>query len=81
MVFSIKSGGCNGFNYELTPTNSPPNKIDEVLKEHHVYVCGKSAMYLIGTEIDWKKDIMGQYFHFENPLAQTKCGCGTSFNL
>ena len=23
---------------------------------------------------------MGQSFHFDNPMAQSKCGCGTSFN-
>ena len=27
-------------------------------------------MYLLGTEIDWE----------ENPLAEIKCGCGTSFS-
>lgn len=81
MFFSIKAGGCNGFNYELIPTNTPPTKTDEVFHDHNLYVCGKSIMYLIGTEIDWKKTIMGEYFHFENPLAKTKCGCGTSFNL
>ena len=26
------------------------------------------------TNIDWKEDIMGQSFHFDNPMAQSKCG-------
>ena len=37
-------------------------------------------MHILGTEIDWKEDIMGQGFVFDNPMAQAKCGCGTSFS-
>ena len=37
-------------------------------------------MPILGTKIDWKEDIMGESFHFDNPMAQSKCGCGTSFN-
>jgi len=80
-MLSVKSGGCNGFNYQLTPTDTPPNKFDHVLSKNKLYICGKSSLFLIGTEIDWKSDIMGEYFHFENPLAKTKCGCGTSFDV
>ena len=29
---------------------------------------------------DWKEDIMGRGFEFENPLAQASCGCGVSFS-
>ena len=36
-------------------------------------------MHVWGTTIDWRKDIMGETFHFENPEAVSKCGCGTSF--
>ena len=39
-----------------------------------------SLIHLLGTEIDWKKDIMGESFHFNNPMAKSKCGCGTSFS-
>ena len=45
-----------------------------------IQICKKSLMYVIGTEIDWKKDIMGETFTFSNPLAKSSCGCGSSFN-
>ena len=79
---SLKSGGCNGFEYKLEPTTQLLNKKDELFtdKNVNVHVCGKSLLYLLGTEIDWKKDIMGETFVFDNPNAQTTCGCGTSFN-
>lgn len=80
--FYVKGGGCNGFNYKLKPTDDKPNKLDEIVKieDFEIHVCNNSIMHLLGTKIDWKEDIMGQGFHFENPMAQSKCGCGTSFS-
>ena len=95
ILFSIKGGGCNGYTYKLKPTNEDPNKLDEIvcLKNNisslpdkidtpleNIQVCGHSLMHLLGTTIDWKKDIMGETFHFTNPMATSSCGCGTSFN-
>ena len=82
VLFYVKGGGCNGFNYNLKPTNSLPEKTDEivVIDNVEIRVCITSAIHLLGTHIDWKEDIMGQGFHFENPMAQSKCGCGTSFS-
>ena len=80
--FYVKSGGCNGFNYQLKPTNKLSYKSDEIVKLSglEIHVCSMSVMHLLGTNVDWKQDIMGQGFHFENPMAQSKCGCGTSFS-
>ena len=82
ILFSIKSGGCNGFEYELTPTNEKLKDGDEIHNENDItlHICGKSIMHILGTHIDWKKDIMGESFKFENPVAKQSCGCGTSFN-
>jgi Fe-S cluster assembly iron-binding protein IscA len=38
-------------------------------------------MHLLGTEIDWKKTVMGKSFHFTNANAIANCGCGTSFSV
>ena len=81
---SVKSGGCNGFQYKFDPTNDPLDKNDELYTDPSerlsIYVCGTSLLHLLGTEIDWKRDIMGEAFHFNNPKAIQQCGCGTSFN-
>ena len=82
ILFTLKNGGCNGFEYKFQPT-STISKIDEkipITKEHHVYICGKSLMFLMGTKIDWVDDMMGSRFIFDNPLAKSSCGCGSSFN-
>ena len=95
ILFSIKGGGCNGFTYKLKPSIEIPDKLDEIvcLKKQisllpekidtpldSIQVCGHSLIHLLGTEIDWKKDIMGEAFHFTNPMATSSCGCGASFN-
>ena len=40
----------------------------------------KSYLYLNGTTIDFKDEIMGRGFVFSNPNASTTCGCGLSFS-
>ena len=39
----------------------------------------KSYLYLNGTVIDFKDEIMGRGFVFGNPNASSTCGCGSSF--
>ena len=81
ILFHVKGGGCNGFNYVFKPTNTEPEKRDEVIKRpgYDLIICNSSIMHVIGTQVDWRKTIMGEAFHFENPMASANCGCGTSF--
>ena len=39
----------------------------------------KSYLYLNGTVIDFKDEMMGRGFVFNNPNATNSCGCGSSF--
>tara|TARA_B110000116_G_C16792043_1_gene564354 strand:+ start:2767 stop:3111 length:345 start_codon:yes stop_codon:yes gene_type:complete len=79
--FYLKGGGCNGFNYHLVPTNNLPNKDDEVVKldKFNIHICNNSLLHILGTNIDWKEGVMEQKFVFNNPIAQSNCGCGSSF--
>ncbi len=40
----------------------------------------KSYLYLNDTVIDFKDEIMGRGFVFNNPNATSTCGCGSSFS-
>ena len=83
ILFSVTSGGCNGFNYQFTPLKKiGENKLDEIIKydDLNIVICGHSLFAVLGTTIDWKKDIMGEAFHFTNPNASSQCGCGSSFS-
>ena len=84
ILLYVKSGGCNGFTYEFSPiadSHKKNNKDDDIINYNtfDLYICKYSTFKIIGTEIDWKSNIMGEYFHFDNPNATSKCGCGTSF--
>ena len=81
----LKGGGCNGFSYKfkILKEDKKPNNLDEVyaIDRHNLYLCNKSFMWLIGTNIDYIEDIMGSRFDFQNSNIDSKCGCGTSFNF
>ena len=78
---SVKGGGCSGFTYALDLTETR-GEHDELFDSHGVrLVCDpKSYLYLNGTTLDFKDEIMGRGFVFNNPNASGSCGCGSSFS-
>lgn len=79
--FTVKSGGCSGFQYVLEPCSK--SIVDEDIFQEgdlKVKVAKEDTFLLLGTKIDWEDDIMGQRFVFENPNSEFQCGCGKSFN-
>ena len=74
-------GGCSGFSYVLDLTEQQ-NKGDEMFEQHGIkVVCDpKSDLYLNGTTVDFKDEVMGRGFVFNNPNATSNCGCGSSFS-
>lgn len=77
----VKGGGCSGFSYLLDLTESQ-KETDEVFEQHGIkIICDpKSMLYLGGVTIDFKDEIMGRGFVFNNPNATSSCGCGSSFS-
>lgn len=77
----VKGGGCSGFSYVLDLTESQKDT-DELFEQHGIrIICDpKSLLYLNGTTIDFKDEIMGRGFVFQNPNATSSCGCGSSFS-
>ncbi len=76
----VKGGGCSGFSYLLDLTETQKDS-DEVFEQHgiKVVVDPKSLLYLGGTVVDFRDEVMGRGFVFQNPNATTSCGCGSSF--
>lgn len=77
----VKGGGCSGFSYTLDLTEHVSEN-DEQWDIHGVKVIcdAKSNIYLTGTAVDFKDEIMGRGFVFNNPNATHTCGCGSSFS-
>ena len=84
----VKGGGCSGFNYVLDLSETDKDKDDISEKNNLVFiekgikiVCDeKSYLYLNGVQIDFRDEIMGRGFVFDNPNATSTCGCGSSFS-
>lgn len=80
---AVKGGGCAGFSYDWSfiDTENDVLSDDEVidLKDAKFVLDGTSLMFVLGTELDYKREIFGSSFVFENPNAKSSCGCGTSF--
>ena len=79
---SVKSGGCAGMSYVMEYTKEL-NPNDEVIEDKgvKVFVDTAAVMYLLGTEMDYKKDELSSSFVFNNPNETERCGCGESFKI
>src|SRR2546423_14174931 len=77
----VKGGGCSGFSYLLDLTEEPKADSDEEMDSNGVKILvdSRSLLYLEGTEIDFRDEVMGRGFVFKNPNATSTCGCGSSF--
>ena len=78
----VKSGGCAGMAYimEYAKTHQPN---DELIEEKgvKVFIDPSAIIYLLGTEMDYKKDEFSSSFVFNNPNETERCGCGESFKI
>ena len=80
--FGVKGGGCAGFNYQLDVEDTKKDSDQELaFGEVKVLVSNVCEMFVLGTRIDYKKEIFGSYFTYDNPNAASACGCGTSFSV
>lgn len=85
VALSLKGGGCAGFEYQWGTIDSADTieQNDVVIETGNgkLVISSESVMFLIGTVIDYKKDIIGSMFDIQNPNAQSSCGCGVSVNF
>jgi iron-sulfur cluster assembly accessory protein len=81
---SVEGGGCAGFNYKWNLLKTYPDDIQESdvisLEKGFLHIDPIATMYILGTVIDFTKDIAGSYLKIVNPKATSQCGCGESFS-
>ncbi len=77
----VKGGGCSGLSYILEfdhqndfDTEFEVDGLTFVLDQRH-------ALYVNGMEVDFQNGLNDRGFIFNNPNAQSTCGCGTSFSV
>ena len=76
----VVGGGCSGLRYELA-FDERVNESDTELEAGgvRVIVDEKSALYLVGTTLDFVDTLQESGFKMINPQAKSTCGCGESF--
>ena len=75
----VVGGGCSGLTYKMD--------LDQVRDGDKVFEHGaaklvvdrKSFLYLNGTILDYKNELMSAGFNLQNPNVKRTCGCGSSF--
>ena len=76
----VVGGGCSGLQYQLSFDDNLRD-IDNEIEAHDVRVVvdEKSALYLVGSVLDFVDTLQESGFKIENPNASNTCGCGQSF--
>lgn len=77
----VVGGGCSGLQYKVD--FDMPKATDKIFEKDgaRVLVDMKSLLYLTGTELDYKDELMQSGFVFQNPNVKKACGCGASFTV
>jgi iron-sulfur cluster assembly accessory protein len=83
---NLKGGGCAGFEYDwgMIANQADVAVDDEIVHTDGVgklVISAYSMMFLIGTEIDYVRSLVGSNFEIRNPNAKSSCGCGVSVNF
>jgi len=78
---AVRGGGCSGMSYTLDfETSVDEEDILLDIPEIKVYIDPYSADILEHTIVDYKITLQEKGFVFNNPDANTTCGCGSSFS-
>ncbi|MEW6306018.1 MAG: iron-sulfur cluster assembly accessory protein [Verrucomicrobiota bacterium] len=78
---AVVGGGCSGLQYKMDLQDAPANR--DILVNTagiRVVVDPKSALYVTGSELDYKDALQDGGFKVTNPNAATSCSCGESFS-
>jgi len=77
----VVGGGCSGLQYRVDFDAQRAG--DRIFEKDgaRVFVDMKSLLYLNGTELDYKEELMQSGFVFQNPNVKRACGCGASFTV
>jgi len=78
---AVLGGGCSGLQYKMDLQDGPASR--DIMVETggiKVVVDPKSALYVTGSELDYRDALQDGGFKVTNPNAATSCSCGESFS-
>jgi iron-sulfur cluster assembly protein len=77
----VKGGGCSGLSYLLAFDDKEEQDNEYHFQGLNVIMNKAHLMYVFGMQVDWVNGLNNRGFVFENPNAQSTCGCGESFSV
>lgn len=81
----VDTGGCSGFSYNFDiEQNNKLNPHEDLIFERDNYrvVINKEVLtYMKGSSIEYTESLIKSSFQIVNPIAETKCSCGSSFSI
>ncbi len=81
---SVKKTGCSGYMYVPEIIEQAKEGDIEIITANglHVFIDEQCVPMVQGTTLDFVKKTLGmEQLEFQNPNADSLCGCGESFNL
>ena len=83
LVLGITESGCNGYMYELSYVHGEVANARSFEFDDDVNVLVEETQWPLvrGTEIDYVTEGLNSMLKFNNPNADSQCGCGESFSL
>jgi iron-sulfur cluster assembly protein len=78
----VVNGGCAGMSYTMDYADAA-GPLEEVVEDAGVkiFIDPKAILFLIGTEMDFVREKLGNRFVFNNPNQTAACGCGESVSI
>lgn len=76
----VEGGGCSGMSYILGFDQKKEGDSEYEIDGIKVLMNKAHGLYLAGMEIDFKNGLEARGFTFNNPNAESTCGCGSSFS-
>jgi|TARA_R110000744_G_scaffold262037_1_gene376590 iron-sulfur cluster insertion protein len=84
VTLTVNGGGCAGFTYKWGTSDEYIEK-DALRKwlevEDILLVDPIAEMYILGSIVDYVREIEGSFLTIKNPMATSSCGCGESFGV
>ena len=83
VVIGVDKSGCSGYSYKIDFGSSSDLKDYEIIDQGgtKVLIDPKATMFLLGSVMDYREDVLASRFVFDNPNEKSTCGCGESFNI
>mmetsp|Transcript_612 Transcript_612/g.1190 ORF Transcript_612/g.1190 Transcript_612/m.1190 type:complete len:160 (+) Transcript_612:36-515(+) len=82
---TVNSGGCSGYSYAFDLVDAADGTPGSLVVEQdgaRLVVDEVSMSFLEDSEVDYVEEMIRSSFQVvKNKLADSKCGCGSSFNI